>query len=197
MGPIINTETERSISCHRVAVKDVISPRLAPHDFGVEKSVKDISLEEMFKMMYNNDLNEHDATVADSITNSVDEISIKGKKFLDIVEKNSSKKDNHYVVSLPFKDDRLVVSNNRGEAFKILMFLKRRFLKDQNFFDDCKKFIDNLLVKGYAKQSEVVLSGKTWFIPHHGVYHPCMPDKLRVVFDCSAEFQGKSINRAI
>ena len=196
VGPIINTETERSISCHRVAVKDVTSSRLAPHHFGVEKSIKDISLEEMFKMMYSNDFNEHDATVADSITNSVDEISIKDKKFLDIVEKNSSKKDNHYVVPLPFKNDRLVMPNNRGEAFKRLMFLKRRFLKDQNFFDDYKKFIDNLL-KGYAKQSEVVLSGKTWYIPHHGVYHPYMPDKLRVVFDCSAEFQGKSINRVI
>ena len=68
VGPIINTETERSISCHRVAVKDVTSSRLAPHHFGVEKSIKDISLEEMFKMMYSNDFNEHDATVADSIT---------------------------------------------------------------------------------------------------------------------------------
>ena len=74
VGPIINTETERSISCHRVAVKDGISSRLAPYRFGVEKSIKDISLEKMFKMMYSNDFNEHDATVAGSITNSVDEI---------------------------------------------------------------------------------------------------------------------------
>ena len=28
------------------------------------------------------------------------------------------------------------------------MFLKRRFLKDQKFFDDYKKFMDNLLIKG-------------------------------------------------
>ena len=197
VGPIINTETERSISCHRVAVKDVTSSRLAPHHFGVEKSIKDISLEEMFKMMYSNDFNEHDATVADSITRSVDEISIEDKKFLDIVEKNTSKKDYHYVVPLSFRDDRLVMPNNRVQAFKRLMFLKRRFLKDQKFFDDYKKFMDNLLVKGYAKQSEVVLSGKTWYIPHHGVYHPSKPGKIRVVFDCSAEFQGKSINREL
>ena len=50
------------------------SSRLAPHYFGVEKSINDISLEEMFKTMYSNDFNEPDATVADSITNSVDEI---------------------------------------------------------------------------------------------------------------------------
>ena len=50
-----------SISCHQVVAKDVTSSRLAPHHFGVEKSIKDISLEEMFKMMYSNDFNEHDA----------------------------------------------------------------------------------------------------------------------------------------
>ena len=38
----------------------------------------------MFKMIYSNDFNEHDATVVDSITNSVDEISIEDKK--DIVD---------------------------------------------------------------------------------------------------------------
>ena len=47
--------------------------------------------------MHSNDFNEHDATVADSITNSVYEISIEDRKFLDIVEKNNSKKDYHYV----------------------------------------------------------------------------------------------------
>ena len=157
-------------------------------------------------MMYSNDFNEHDATVVDSITNSVDEISIEDKKdivdirriqFLDIVEKNTSKKDYHYVVLLSFKDDRLIMPNNRGQAFKRLMFLKQRFLKDQKFFDDYKKFMDNLLVKGYTKQPEVVLSGKTWYIPHHGVYHASKPGKLRVVFDRSAEFQGKPINREL
>ena len=36
--------------------------------------------------------------------------------------------------------------------------------------------------------------GKTWFIPHHGVYHPRKPGKIRVVFDCSAKNKGKSLN---
>ena len=173
----------------------MISSRLAPHNFGVEKSIKDISWKEIFKMMYNNDFNEKNASVADSITNSVDEISIEDKKFLDRVQKNTPKKDYDYVVSLPFRDDRLVMPNNQGQAFKRLMLLKRRFLKDQKFFDDYKKFMDSLLVKGYAKQSEVVLSGKNWYIPHHSVYHPSKPGKFRVVFDCSGDFRGKPINR--
>ena len=60
----------------------------------------------MFKMMYSNDFNEHDATAADNI---IDEISIEDRKFLDIEEKNTSKKDYHCVVPLPFRDDRLVM----------------------------------------------------------------------------------------
>ena len=82
-GPIINTEAERSISCHRVAVKDAISSKLAPHHFRAEKSIKDISLEEMFEMMYCNYFNKPGATVADSITNSVSEISFEDRKLLE------------------------------------------------------------------------------------------------------------------
>ena len=36
--------------------------------------------------------------------------------------------------------------------------------------------------------------GCVWYIPHHGVYHPQKPDKIRIVFDCSAQFQGESLN---
>lgn len=39
------------------------------------------------------------------------------------------------------------------------------------------------------KQYETV-----WYIPHHGVYHPKKPEKLRVVFNCSADFQGHPLN---
>ena len=37
--------------------------------------------------------------------------------------------------------------------------------------------------------------GRTLYIPHHGVYHPNKPGKIGVVFDCSAEFKGTSINK--
>ena len=63
--------------------------------------------------------------IADSITNSVDEISFEDRKFLDIVEKKTSKKNYHYVVPLPFRDDRLLIPNNRGQAYRRLIFLKR------------------------------------------------------------------------
>ena len=37
--------------------------------------------------------------------------------------------------------------------------------------------------------------GQLWYLPHHGVYHPQKPGKMRVVFDCSANYHGESLNR--
>ena len=105
---------------------------------------------------------------------------------MEIEEKKTSKKDYHYVASLPFR-----------ETFREALFLRRRFLKGQKFFDNYKKFMDKLLVKSYAKQSEVMLSWRTWYILHHRVYHPSKPGKIRVVFDHSTKCQGKSINREL
>ena len=40
-----------------------------------------------------------------------------------------------------------------------------------------------------------VLFRQVWYIPHHGVYHPKEPGKIRVLFDCSREFAGESLKR--
>ena len=44
---------------------------------------------------------------------------------------------------------------------------------------------------------EDVLKHQLERLPHHAVYHPRKPGKIRVVFDCSAEFEGKSINKEL
>ena len=55
-----------------------------------------------------------------------------------------------------------------------------------------------LLDDGHAEQvpeSELQRAdGKTWYLPHHGVYNPNKPSKIRVVFDCSATSRGTSLN---
>ncbi|XP_066935322.1 uncharacterized protein [Clytia hemisphaerica] len=52
-----------------------------------------------------------------------------------------------------------------------------------------------IIDKGYAVPCQTEPNdGKTWYIPHHGVYHPRKPDKIRVVFDCSAKFKDISLN---
>ena len=56
-----------------------------------------------------------------------------------------------------------------------------------------------MIKKGYAEKSDPKAKhqGKTWFIPHHGVYHPSKPGKIRVVFDCSAKYDGVSVNKRL
>ena len=57
--------------------------------------------------------------------------------------------------------------------------------------------MDDLSEKGYSRKcANAGPEGKTWHIPHHGVLHPCK-DKIRVVFDCSSQCQGISLNQNI
>ena len=59
--------------------------------------------------------------------------------------------------------------------------------------------MDEMVNRGHAeKVPESSLGrddGKLWYIPHHGVYHPKKPEKIRVVLDCSAAFLGESLNQ--
>ena len=60
--------------------------------------------------------------------------------------------------------------------------------------------MNDMIVKGYAEQvnpTETESCKRVWFIPHHGVYHPKKPGKIRVIFDCSAEFEGQSLNQSL
>ena len=53
-----------------------------------------------------------------------------------------------------------------------------------------------MITKGYASKSTAsTLDGKTWYIPHFGIYDPNKPGKIRVVFDRSAQFKGTSLNQ--
>ncbi len=62
------------------------------------------------------------------------------------------------------------------------------------------EFMNKLVENGYAvKVPQATQPEKdrksVWYIPHHGVYHPKKPNKKRVVFDCSAQFERESLNK--
>ena len=112
-------------------------------------------------------------------------ISKDDKVFLKTVEESTVKSGDHYIVPCPFKKNNLIMPNNRKLAMQRLIYLKNRFSKDPAFFEDYKQFMSNLLVKGYARKLDDSPIGRMWCIPHHGVYHPSKPRKIRVVLDCS------------
>ena len=78
--------------------------------------------------------------------------------------------------------------------------MKRKPKKNSAFrvYEDYVKFMLDILTKGYARKFLPdrlnAVTSEVWYIPHHGVYHPRKPEKIRVVFYCSARFNGILLN---
>ena len=106
--------------------------------------------------------------------------------------------DGHYQMPLPFKHQNPHLHNNKSLALHRLNQLKRRLKSDSNYATDYAIFMQDIIEKGYAEKipdnESHPQEGSINYIPHHGVYHPKKPGKLRVVFDCSAKFKGESLN---
>ena len=55
--------------------------------------------------------------------------------------------------------------------------------------------MNTLMRNRHAKKStNSATEGKCWYIPHQEVYNENEPNKVRVVFDCRTEYQGRSIS---
>ena len=126
------------------------------------------------------------------------EISNKDKRFLKILDTETTKVGNHYQKPLLLKSPDAKLPNNRKVAERRLLYLKKPLMKDDRFYQQYTEFMEEILEKGYAKESKTTpQDGRVWYLPHHGVYHPQKPDKIRVVFDCSSELNRRLINKEL
>ncbi|KAL4217997.1 hypothetical protein ACF0H5_022735 [Mactra antiquata] len=158
-------------TCHRVITKEL--PLISPRD-----AVK----------VFESDF-VHDAV--NDVKVSQDDIT-----FLKIMENNVyQRNDKHLELPLPFKE-RPVLPDNRSLALTRLSHLKRKLGRDQVYHEKYKQYMNELIERGDAEiVPEQSSSVSQWYIPHHGIFHPKKPDKLRVVFDCSAKFKGTTLNQ--
>lgn len=118
-------------------------------------------------------------------------------RFLSIMEEGVKiKADGYCEMPLPFKKARPNLPDNKVCAVHRLRCLKRRFERDKKYQNDYANFMSQIIANGDAERvpEEEINKGSVWYIPHHGVYHPHKPGKIRVVFDCSAKFEGVSLN---
>lgn len=139
------------------------------------------------------------ADFADACLNDGQGMSREDLKFMNIVEDSVMQcEDGHYQVRLPFRNPSLTLPANRCQAERRALSLRRKFLKDARFQEDYVASLESVIQEGFAEKvpSDDLCraDGKVWYIPHHGVYHSKKPEKIRVVFDCSAQFQGMSLN---
>ncbi|XP_023805606.1 uncharacterized protein LOC111946470 [Oryzias latipes] len=106
------------------------------------------------------------------------------------------KEDGHFEMPLPFKSDKPNLPDNKSCAIHRLRCLERKLRRNKQYYMDYKKFMEEIIAHGDAEKvpEQDINNTPAWYIPHHGVYHPQKPGKIRIVFDGSAKFQGTSIN---
>ncbi|XP_028407542.1 uncharacterized protein LOC114530160 [Dendronephthya gigantea] len=181
------------MSCNRIVTREIASEKQLNIVFAPENRVKEIIDPSTINKMFELDFNEN-------INISPTYSSIDDQNFLRKVSDGIHLgEDGHYEIPLPFKNDDIKLPNNRNLAVFRLQQLKSRFKNDTTYKEDYVTFMKEMIKKGYAEQvpsnEETTEPGKCWYIPHHGVYHPKKPKKIRVVFDCSSQYKGESLNQ--
>ena len=197
VGPIVD-EKQDAVSCNRIAVFQAENGSIAKYHFEVQNKCEDIGIKEMSRKIYMSYFQDTSSQREDSIIGKMSEILYEDRRFLKILDTETVKVGNHYQTPLPLKTPNVKLPNNRKVAEKRLLYLKKRLMKDDRFYQQYTEFMQEILEKGYAKESKATpQDGRVWYLSHHGVYHPQKPDKIRVVFDCSSELNGRSINKEL
>ncbi|KAJ8342594.1 hypothetical protein SKAU_G00325220 [Synaphobranchus kaupii] len=182
-------------SSHRIVVRQVTPYLQSPANLTSEvqyicrTQVKELVTPPDVIKVLESDFNER--TVEDS------HFSQEDLRFISIMEEEIKiNADGHCEMPLPFKEDRPRLPDNRRCADHRLKCLRKRFEKDKQYHKDYVAFMSETMTRRDAEKvpEEEIDKSPAWYIPHHGVYHPQKPGKIRVVFDCSAKFQGVSLN---
>ena len=149
-----------------------------------------VKLEELLVHQYNQEFSE-------LACNEKQENSFEDKKFLHMVNSSVKRKDGHYEIPLPFRQDNIRLPNNRKLAEQRALSLACKFQKDEALRKDYNGFMSDVLRKGHAERvSEEQLPrkvGRLWYIPPPDVYHKSKKT-IWMVFDCASSFQGTSLN---
>ena len=152
------------------------------------------------------DINQLGKLVQETINMDFPERTIDDKKEWSQEDKIFMRKVNHslqtvkghFQIGLPLRESDVNLPNNKVQAQHRLRSLERRMKRDDKYKADYCAFMSSIIDKEYAEEVPATElkrnDGKVWYIPHHGVYHPRKPNKIRVVFDCAAKHNGVSLN---
>lgn len=95
--------------------------------------------------------------------------------FIDRVTQSAKMVNGDYSIGLPLRKEDAEFPSNRCVAEQRAFNLKRKLSKSPQMREDYVKFMADILEKGYAVKVEKGSpnsSKGTWYIPHHGIYHP-------------------------
>jgi len=105
----------------------------------------------------------------------------------------------HYETCLLWKDEEVVLPNNRSLTERRLTNLERSLDKDSERAKAYYDTVESYSAKDYARKlppTEIAAKEpkNTGSLPHHAVTNPIKPEKFRVVFDAAAPYKGTSLN---
>ncbi len=122
-------------------------------------------------------------------------MSVEDQRALQKMEDTIKIVNGHYMVGLPWKHDEPRLPNNKSLALSRLQSVKRKLLRDEKYAEMYKAQVSEYIDRGYAIEAPPISdSSLVNYLSHHGVSHPQKPNKVRVVFDPAALFQGTSLN---
>ena len=114
VGPMINQTKTGKFGCNKIILASADTVKPGRHYFTVPTKVKETSIENMLKK-----IDEHDFIEPESQVNlNYDNLSKNDRTFLELIEREAVKIDEHYKFPLPLKDKELVLANNRMAAVK-------------------------------------------------------------------------------
>lgn len=188
-GPV-NQKSSKQVHCNRIQILKSNTEDNVNGYIIAKTEIKERLTPQVVSRMFEMDFAEREHGVA---------LSREDRQFLKIVEDGIHHRDDmHYEMPLPFREKNVQLPNNRPQAEQRLHGLKKRLQGDARYRADYVRFMTEIIEKGYARKVKVEelphQEGKAWYLPHHGVYHPKKPGSIRVVFDCSARYQGESLN---
>lgn len=122
--------------------------------------------------------------------------SIDDMKFLTKLEKETyqDKHTRFITMPLPFKQRPTGMGAiTRKMAEHRFHLLQKRIGRDPAYAKLYHNFMEAVMKNGDAEEV-CEEENESWYIPHFGVHNPKKPNKIRVVFDCSAKAGGKCLN---
>ena len=165
---------------------------------GKRKHNQPVSINHISNADLDNKLNamwKHD--FQDSMTSNKTALSREDKMVMDQLKETQEIYQGRYRFGMPWNVDLSTIQSNYKVAEKRSMLLQRKLLANDEFAQGYKKCMDKFLDHDFARElneNEIdTASNGTWYIPHHAVINE-KKKKVRVVFDCAAKHNGKSLN---
>ena len=102
-----------------------------------------------------------------------------------------------YEVAVSWKHDRPHLQSNQQMAERRLRSIEKKLKQGESLSQAYQSVIDDYESKGYIREvpEEKPKPSSEWFLPHFSVVRPeKATTKVRIVFDSSAQQNGKSLN---